>query len=73
MGLRCRMLRSFGKQSLSPFVEHASSLRMFFSKANRRVLYGGMWTRVCWSVVSCSMGMVFGSALLTKNYRELLN
>lgn len=65
-----RMLRSFQKPSLSPLYEQATSLRKFFSAANRPKLYVGLWTRIGWSVLSCSMGIAFGSALLTKSYRE---
>ena len=65
-----RMLRTFEKPSLSPLYEQAATITKFFSRANRSTLYAGMWTRVAWSVLSCSMGIAFGSALLTKSYRE---
>ena len=65
-----RMLATFNKPSLSPLLKQSASIRSFFCKANRAALYGGMWTRVCWSVMSCSMGIAFGSALLTKDYRN---
>lgn len=68
--LTIRMIQSMGAHSPSPLFEEASSLRRFFCAKNRPVLYAGMWTRVFWSVMSCSMGIVFGSAMLTKSYRE---
>ena len=69
-GVEPRLLRSFQKPSLSPLYESCTSIRKFFSPANRTTLYAGMWTRVGWSVLSCSMGIVFGSALLTKSFRD---
>ena len=68
--LTIRMMRSMGATSPSPLFEEAASVRRFFCAKNRSVLYAGMWTRVFWSVMSCSMGIVFGSAMLTKSYRE---
>lgn len=65
-----RMLRTFQKPSMSPLYEQAESITKFFSRANRSTLYAGMWTRVAWSVLSCSMGIAFGSALLTKSFRD---
>ena len=65
-----RMMRSMGATSPSPLFEDAASVRRFFCAKNRSVLYAGMWTRVFWSVLSCSMGIAFGSAMLTKSYRE---
>lgn len=64
------MLHTFNGYSPSPLFSQVNSFKQFFSKANRSVLYGGMCTRICWSILSCSMGIAFGSALLTKNYRD---
>lgn len=69
----CRMAHSFNANSLSPLYSQVNSFKTFFSKSNRAVLYGGVWTRICWSVLSCSMGIAFGSALLTKNFRDKHN
>lgn len=71
--INCRMAQSFNANSLSPLYSQVNSLKAFFSKPNRAVLYGGVWTRICWSVLSCSMGIAFGSALLTKNFRDKHN
>lgn len=68
--MTCRLLRTYQQPSLSPMYEQAASLRKFFSKANRPTLYAGLWTRVGWSVLSCTMGIAFGSALLTRSYRK---
>ena len=64
------MLRSFQKPSPSPLYAQVTSLRAFFSKINRPILYSGVWTRVCWSVISCSFGIVCGSAFLSQSFRN---
>ena len=67
--MRYRMVQTMGAQSKSLLFKQLNSVK-FFARANWPVLYGGIGTRVCWSVISCSMGIAFGSALLTKNYRD---